>query len=65
MTNEEMVVAFNAWMQDYTENPERFQRTSTSAIQFLKEQLDGKEPSYGETCAKLMTEYLKIAVGEE
>lgn len=65
MTNEEMVLAFNTWMEDYCGNPERFQKTSTSAIEFLKEKLEGKEPSYGESCVALMNEYIKIAIGEE
>lgn len=65
MTNEEMVLAFNTWMEDYCDNPERFQKTSYTAIEFLKEKLEGKEPSYGETCTALMNEYLKIAIGEE
>lgn len=65
MTKEEMALAFNAWMSDYCDNPERFEKTSTSAIEFLKEKLNGEEPSYGETCTALMHEYLKIAAGED
>lgn len=48
-----MVLAFNTWMEDYCDNPERFQKTSNSVIKFLKEKLEGREPSYGETCTAL------------
>lgn len=65
MTKEEMVLAFNTWMEDYCNNPEGFQKTSSSVIKFFKEKLEGREPSYGETCTALMHEYLKIAIGEE
>ena len=57
MSKEDMVVAFNNWMQDYIDDPERFEKTSSSAIRFLKEKLNGKDPSYGEVCAELMFEY--------
>ena len=60
MTKEEMVVAFNNWMEDYTNRPEAFEKTSSSAIKYLKEKFNGEEPSYGQVCAELMFEYLHM-----
>ena len=60
MTKEEMVVAFNNWMEDYTNRPGAFKKTSSSAIEFLKEKFNGEEPSYGQVCTELMFEYLHL-----
>lgn len=65
MTKEEMVVAFNNWMEDYTNRPEAFKKTSNSAIEYLKEKLSGEEPSYGQVCAELMFEYLHFNSNEK
>lgn len=65
MTKEEMVVAFNNWMEDYTNRPEAFEKTSNSAIEYLKEKLNGEEPSYGQVCAELMFEYLHFINSNE
>lgn len=50
--------AFNAWMNDYTNNPQAFEDSHTTAIRHLTEKLNGEVPSYGAVCAELFQEYL-------
>lgn len=50
--------AFNRWMDDYTKNPDAFEGTQASALEFLRDKLDGREPTYGERCAAIFQEYL-------
>lgn len=57
--NTKFVDAFNAWMMDYCENPEEFAKVEAEALKFLREKLDGKEPSYGDVAAATFEEYLK------
>lgn len=52
--------AFNAWMQDYVDHPEKFEREWKSVGQFLTEKTGGKEPSYGEICAVVLERYRQI-----
>ena len=51
--------AFNKWMDDFTNSPEAFKDTYDSALEYLKEKLQGKEPSYGDVCAEQFTNYLE------
>jgi hypothetical protein len=51
--------AFNLWMTDFTENPEAYEAIEETAIGFLREQLDGREPTYGQEAAAIFREYLK------
>lgn len=51
--------AFNQWMDDFTNNPDTFKDTYDSALEYLKEKLQGKEPSYGDVCAEQFTQYLE------
>jgi hypothetical protein len=54
MDRKTMSAAFNEWMRRYTEEPERFEASFQSVMKFLAERSDGKEPTYGETCAEFM-----------
>lgn len=58
-TEQDVVKAFNKWMDDYINNPNGFKATSDSAMEHLKEKLNGEEPSYGEACYATLVEYLK------
>jgi len=49
-----MPQAFNEWMKRYTKNPEMFNREFEEIGKFLKESKLGKEPSYGDVCAKYL-----------
>ena len=50
--------AFNAWMEDYMNNPQAYEDSHDSAVRHLKEKLNGKEPSYGAVCAEVLVKYL-------
>lgn len=53
--------AFNEWMRRFTEEPAAFEHEFQSAGAFLKEQAEGKEPSYGETCATYLEKLIAAA----
>ena len=59
MTNAQMVKCFNEWMRRFIEDPDKFSAEFQTVNQFLADQADGRELTYGETCAALMT---KLAV---
>lgn len=50
--------AFNLWMDEFTNHPETFHSTTASALQHLRERLEGKEPTYGESAAAMYAAYL-------
>lgn len=50
--------AFNQWMDDYTNNPEKFESMTSTVLKHLKEKEDGGEPSYGEACAAILANYM-------
>lgn len=52
-----MIAAFNAWMKDYTENPETFRHQFQDVQEFLAEEAQGLEPSYGKDCVGLLKAY--------
>jgi hypothetical protein len=53
-------------MDDYTKNPDEYSKIENDALEFLREKLDGKEPSYGELAAVTFEKYLiKIEEGIE
>ena len=51
MTYEENIRTSNEWMRRYIEQPEQFSREFESVTSFLKDEAEGREPSYGERCA--------------
>ena len=56
MTQDQMVKAFNEWMRRYIEEPERFEREFQSVDRFLKDEAEGQEPTYGDSCARYIEE---------
>ena len=54
MTNVQMVKAFNEWMRRFIEEPDRFEHEFRSVNQFLADELNGVEPTYGESCTGYM-----------
>jgi len=50
MTNAQMVKAFNEWMRRFIEEPARFEHEFQTVNQFLKDEAEGREPTYGEVC---------------
>lgn len=59
MNNAQMAKAFNEWMRRFIEDPDGFNREFEAVNQFLTETNEGREPTYGETCAAYMQ---KLAV---
>lgn len=62
--HEKSAAAFNLWMDEYVNHPDRFQSTTASALQHLREKLDGRAPTYGESTAVTYAEYLKRVESE-
>ena len=58
MNNAQMVKCFNEWMRRFIEEPEAFAAEFQTVNQFMKDEANGVEPSYGETSAAYM---LKLA----
>lgn len=54
-----MAKAFNAWMKDYIDHPDKFKRDWQAVFEFLAEQKRGKKPTYGEVCTALLHQYAK------
>lgn len=50
--------AFNAWMDDYVNNPQTYESIYDIAMRHVSEKLGGYEPSYGEVCAEVLVNYL-------
>ena len=55
--------AFNEWMRQYTEEPEKFQHEVTAVKEFLTAQNEGREPTYGEACVATL-ERMAVVVAE-
>lgn len=51
--------AFNKWMDSYMSNPSVYKDTHQSAIDHLKQRLNGEEPSYGAVCQEIFMQYLE------
>lgn len=48
--------AFNEWMRRYTEGPEEYEREFQTVLQFLREEGEGVEPTYGAVCDAYLAE---------
>lgn len=53
------VRAFNRWMDDYINHPEKFEAEHQSIMRHLEEKKKGKQPTYGEQCMALLIHYSK------
>lgn len=58
MTHDAYAKAFNKWMDDFVNDPDKFESTTSTALRHLRERNDGQDPSYGEVCATVLAEYL-------
>jgi len=59
MKKEKMVAGFNAWMDEYINHPEKFNRRWESIRKHLSEKSNGEEPSYGQRCEVALSHYAK------
>jgi hypothetical protein len=53
--------AFNNWMDDYVNNPEQFESLTKTTLDHLRARLNGRAPTYGESCAVTFEAYLSQA----
>jgi hypothetical protein len=51
MNREQLAAAFDEWMRRYIDEPEKFASDYATIKQFMDEELDGIEPTYGAMCA--------------
>jgi hypothetical protein len=58
MNKEKLVSAFNEWMKDYTENPEKFKSDIAQVLKFLDEKNKGEPHTYGESATATLLFYL-------
>jgi hypothetical protein len=58
MQHEQLAQAFNSWMDDYANNPERFAAMEEVARQHLVEKGEGREQTYGDSAAATLMAYL-------
>ena len=54
-----VIDAFNLWMKEYTEEPEKFKNHTKEVLDFVKESLDGNVPTYGQEAAATLYSYIK------
>lgn len=53
-----MAQAFNEWMRRFTDEPERFAREFQTCGEFLAQEANGEEPTYGAKCEAYLTELM-------
>lgn len=58
MTDVEMAMALNEWMRRFIEDPAQFQREFETVSEFVTQELNGQEPTYGQTGAAYMHKML-------
>jgi hypothetical protein len=56
--HEKYAAAFNRWMDDFVNRPDEYESMEKSALDHLRERMNGKTPTYGERCAAVFTAYL-------
>lgn len=61
MNSEVAAKAFNAWMQNYINEPEKYDSQWEVIKDFLAARSQGKEPTYGEICAVYFAELCERA----
>ena len=57
METSEIIEGFNSWLDDFENNPEKFEQTWATVKRHLKEKEDGDSPSYGLTCLGVLQSY--------
>lgn len=58
MDSSKVAAAFNEWMRRYTADPSAFNAEFQTVGLYLAEQAQGKEPSYGDTCAAYLVQLM-------
>ena len=63
--NTTVAAAFNCWLDEYENYPEKFEQEWATMRRHLKEKADGVEPTYGEECVGLLNLYIDKLTAEE
>lgn len=53
-----VAAAFNEWMREYIDEPEKFKAEARSILEFVGSDIHGEEPSYGAECALTLLRYI-------
>jgi hypothetical protein len=64
VNNAQMAKCFNEWMRRFIEEPDRFEREFETVNDFLADEANGKDPSYGETSSAYMAQLAKEVPAE-
>lgn len=55
----EVASAFNQWMREYIDEPERFKASVRSVTEFIGSDITGEQPTYGTEAALTLLQYLE------
>ena len=59
MSREQMERAFNLWLDDSLNRPERFEAMTKTAMDHIARKNRGEPVTYGQRCATVLEEYAK------
>ena len=65
ITEDQIIIAFNKWMDEYTNHPERFSRHWQSVCQHLEEKRQGEEITYGARATATLLDYMRSPVDDK
>ena len=54
-----VAAAFNEWMREYIDEPEKFQAEARSIVEFIGADIHGEEPEYGVQAALTLLGYIE------
>lgn len=60
-----VAAAFNRWLDEYENFPEKFEQQWATMRRHLKEKAEGVEPTYGEKCVGMLNSYIDELAAEE
>ncbi len=71
VSRSQLEAAFDRWMDDFSNHPERFEQIVSTVRRHLAERTLEQAPSYGQSCAQTLMEYveagpaLRVSAGED
>lgn len=54
-----VAAAFNEWMREYIDEPEKFEAHARSILEFVGADIVGETPEYGTSCALTLLHYIE------
>lgn len=58
MNDAKIIEGFNKWLDDYENEPEKFEQMWTTIKRDIEEKADGDSPTYGLTCLGMLKSYV-------